>query len=123
MVETEYFQGRSIDEKHERAYLRRIVGWVLVSLLVLWAVYPKEANADPVYRAQVGEVTVTVYNDPCQVKEVTNLPFRATWLEKGVLHEGCFSYAQHVESLMMYFSTDKTVAVIPVSIFKPVQGV
>lgn len=97
--------------------------YLLAFAAALFLIAPGSLKAEAQFQAQVEGITITVYNEPCTIKEVANLPYRATWLQDGKMHEGCFSYAPHVESLMMYFETDRSVAVVPVKFFKKLQGV
>ena len=94
-------------------------------LLVLAAVLfllPLPVNADPRYMASSGDVTITLYTDKCELKEVSNLPYKATWQEGAKVFQGCFGINGEAGVVMFYF-TDKSVAAAPVGMFKPVQGV
>ena len=93
-------------------------------LLVLAAVLfllPLPVNADPRYMASSGDVTITLYTDKCELKEVSNLPYKATWQEGAKVFQGCFGINGEAGVVMFYF-TDKTVAAAPVGMFKPVTG-
>jgi hypothetical protein len=109
-------------DKDERSRLRSIVGWILAaSLIGGCALYAVKAHAGPILRAQAEGITVTIYEEACQLKEVTNLPKRATWTEKGKTFEGCIGAHPQFPVLMAYF-TDKTVVVLPVEMFTRVVG-
>ena len=47
--------------------------------------------------------------------DVKNLPYRATWVEGGKVHEGCWNL--HGQSVAMYFE-DRTVAAVPAGHFR-----
>ena len=59
-------------------------------------------------------VTLTLTDEPCQL-DVKNLPYRATWVEGGKVHEGCWNL--HGQSVAMYFE-DRTVAAVPAAHFR-----
>jgi len=72
----------------------------------------------------VGEsdgVKISLTNEPCKLEVVSNPPFRATWEEKGQKYEGCYGISP-LRLVMAYFSTDRTVAVMPIQMFKPVTN-
>ena len=94
----------------------------LLALAALLFLIPLPVKAAPQYLASSGDVTITLYSDKCELKEVSNLPFKATWQEKGQVFQGCFGINGEAGVVMFYF-TDKTVAAAPVGMFKPVQGV
>ena len=52
---------------------------ILLSLLFLAA----PAVAAPVMSTTVSGVTVTLFDEPCAIKYVTNLPLRTTWTQDG----------------------------------------
>ena len=93
--------------------------WLLAALVIL---VPMPANAEPRYMASSGDVTITLYTDKCELKEVSNLPYKATWQEGAKVFQGCFGINGEAGVVMFYF-TDKSVAAAPVGMFKPVQGV
>ena len=97
-----------------------VVLWAVVAACLLYAV---KANAEPVARASANGVTITVYSEPCQFKDVvSNLPQRATWVENGKTFEGCFGPSP-VGVAMFYFKDDKSIAAVPFEMFAPVTGV
>ena len=79
------------------------------------------AQAEPVASAAGGGVSISLYTDKCALSAVSNLPFKATWTEKGKVSQGCYGVA-YQEVVMLYFE-DKTVVVLPVGMFKKVTGV
>ena len=78
--------------------------------------------AAPIASATSDGVTVTLYNEPCALAAVVNLPNRATWQEKGKTIEGCFTLVPEVSAVMAYFS-DKTVVLMPMQVFSRVQAI
>jgi hypothetical protein len=90
------------------------------SLLLLLLSFP--AYAAPVATATSEGAVITLFDEPCALTEVSNLPMRATWTDKGQTWEGCFSV--HPQGIViLYFSGDKTVAIAPRSAFQRVTGV
>lgn len=79
------------------------------------------AFATPIGIATKDQVSVILTNEPCRLKEVKNLPYRAIWREPNGEVEGCFSVFPG-PSVGVYFE-DKTVAVIPAMEFKKVTGI
>lgn len=89
--------------------------------LLLLLLLPLSVWAEPVAVASGNGITITIHTDPCKSEGVKNLPKRATWKEAGGEVEGCYGVAGG-QIVMMYFD-DKTVAVLPVQLFKRVNGV
>ena len=117
----DYLVTREAKEQR-RKYIRDIlIGAACGLALLIAATYPTKAHASAMLRAESGGVTVTIYDQPCALKEVSNLPKRATWTEKGKTYEGCIGAHPQFPVLMAYF-TDKTVVVLPVEMFTRVQG-
>ena len=97
--------------------------YLLALAAAVFLFLPSGANAEPQYRETVQDVVITLYSEPCALKgEVSNLPRRATWMEKGKTFEGCFGYVEHLQLLMFYFRDDKTVAGLPVGVFSRVTA-
>lgn len=119
---TEWFEGRSIDEQLERCYWRR-VGFVVVFAAILAALlFPLLAHSEPLFQTSGEGITITLHSEACALKEVTNLPRRATWDEKGKTFEGCWRLSQS-GYVLFYFLEDKTVGDAPAQVFKKVVGV
>ena len=93
--------------------------FIFLALLVCW---PTLVFSQPLYQAQVetGQV-ITLFDEKCTLKEVSNLPYRLTWTEKGEVSEGCFGVRDGM--VVMYFASDKTVGVAPTEVFRKVVGV
>lgn len=103
-----------------------IIPWVIwavvVGIAIAGVVYSAKALAEPMYRTEQGGVVITLHSEKCALPEVSNLPNRATWEENGKTYEGCFGVQPAMRAVMLYFVTDRTVAVAPASIFTKVSG-
>jgi len=75
-------------------------------------------QAAPVAAIVQDGITVTLYDEPCALAAVANLPYRATWHDPKRGHfEGCYT-VQHHTIVVLYFD-DRTVVVLPLQIFQP----
>ena len=121
---TEWFEGRSADEEQmEKCYWRRVGFVIFLAVVAGLILIPLNAHAEPIYRASTADgVVITLHKEKCQIKEVSNAPFRATWLEKGKEFEGCWRPGNS-ENVVFYFLGDKTVFDIPAQHFRQVTGV
>lgn len=99
----------------------RIVIVILWALVLFVAAYTFRVYADPLVQAKAGGVTVTLYTEDCQLKEITNLPKRAVWTENGKDFEGCWAVNPDLRVVIAYFS-DKTATALPMQIFQRVTG-
>lgn len=94
-----------------------------VCLLAFLFCWPSIAFSGPMLKASVDGVEITVYSEECGLKNVvSNLPKRATWVEKGKTFEGCAG-ATPFGVLLFYFREDRTVAVVPAEHFVQITGV
>lgn len=105
------------EAKRQRSYWRRVAAVALAGVgltaALLIAFYPRQSRADPIAQAAAGNgVQVVLHSEPCALKEITNLPNRATWTEAGASFEGCFGVRPETGVVIAYF-TDKTVVAIP----------
>jgi hypothetical protein len=91
-----------------------VQGVVAVGLLLVWA----GLYAAPIAVANAPGITVTFYDEPCQIKTVTNLPLRATWTQGGKTIEGCFGGFTEANVAGLFFA-DGTVSVVPAVAIKP----
>lgn len=88
---------------------------IILSFLLL----PPPVFAKDIAQATQGNVTVTLTNEDCALKEhVKNLPSRAVWEEKGKTFEGCWRPTAGV--IVMFFD-DLTVVAAPMRAFRPVK--
>lgn len=85
-----------------------------MKILTLLLLLPALAFAKPVAIAESDGIVITLTDERCAVAEVTNLPYRATWLENGKTVEGCWGVAHQI---VMSYWTDKTVAILPAGAF------
>jgi hypothetical protein len=104
-----------------------VIPWLLWAIIAAFAIafifHAGRASAEPRFSVQDKNVSVTLYDEPCALKEhVANLPYRAVWVEKGQAFEGCFGAWSDAEFVVAYFS-DKTIAVFPFSVIKKLVGV
>lgn len=101
--------------------------WLRAGFLLLIALglffWASNAKAEAIYEANASGVKVTIYSEPCALKDqITNLSGRATWEENGKVNEGCVAFRPDIGLLLFWFD-DKTVTVIPAGAFKRVIGV
>lgn len=92
----------------------------VVALAVVLSLRCLGVPAAPIALAVEGALTVTLYDEPCEVGAVTNLPNRVTWNEGKDFFEGCFGLSNGIVGA--YFD-DKTVGMWPARLFIPVQGI
>jgi hypothetical protein len=94
---------------------------IVVSTLLLFVLLGALTLAyGQTYEAKGGGVKVTVYPDKCTLKEITNLPLRATWTQDGKVIEGCMGSSEF--GLLIFWFQDKTVVALPPELFKKVTG-
>lgn len=101
-------------------------GWFLIVVMLILALWAGKVFAEPMAVATVGngEIVITVYTEDCQLTDiVSNLPKRATWLQKGKTFEGCVGVQPEAGVAFFYFKEDRTVAVVPLQVFSRVTGV
>ncbi len=67
------------------------------------------------YQAESDGIKVIVYDQPCALKEIVNLPKRATWTEKGKTTEGCAGVDPR--GIVLFYWGDRTVVIVPVQNF------
>ena len=91
-------------------------------LLLLLTFFTPALFAASVATLSLDGVTFTLYNEPCALSAVANLPYRATWKEKGETTEGCYTIHPGAGAVVAYFA-DKTVVLAPVAMFGPVTDI
>ena len=89
-------------------------------LLAFLIIVCPQAFAAPLFQAESQGIKVIVYDEPCALPEITNLPRRATWTEDGRVTEGCA--AAHPMGVVMLYFADKTVVVVATQAFVRVTG-
>ena len=88
------------------------------TLLTLLLAIAFPAIAAPVYIATDGNVVITLTDEKCTLP--IKLPYRATWVEKGKVSEGCFGVDRGV---VVFYWSDTSLGLIPTSEFKPAKAV
>lgn len=84
------------------------------------------AHAEPLYRAHSDNESITLYSEPCPLSitaHVSNLPRMATWTEDGKTIQGCYGAHPQLPVIIMYFSSDKKVFLVPQAAFQKVNGI
>lgn len=105
-----------MEQSHRIVQTLRVLFFFLVFLFLVGSVF-----AGPMYEAKGEEgIRVVIHSEPCALKEVTNLPKRATWHEKGQVTEGCAGSTP--EGFALFYWADKTVVQIHRSMFIRVVG-
>lgn len=94
--------------------IRQVYLGVLIAAVIVGSV-----RAEPKAVATTDKVTVTLYDEPCAIPAVKNLPFRATWKEGGSTFEGCFTISG---GLVMGYFDDRTVVGIDGRAFKKLEA-
>lgn len=115
-------------DKQEVVGVKQLPAWVVRLALVVaiglgLILVAATAQAEPIYVASQGGIKITLYNDKCELSEVSNLPLKATWEEGGKLYQGCFALNPQMGVVAAYFREDRSVAVIPSNVFQRVTGV
>lgn len=126
--DTEYFEEKmnatfgSPEGKEQpiRNALRGALWGALFLAFVGGMIWTAKAFAAPVYAAEADGVRIVLTDEKCTLKEVSNLPYKATWTEKGKTYNGCFTINQGAGVVVAYFVEDKSVAAIPMDAFKRV---
>jgi hypothetical protein len=91
----------------------------IVSIIALVKCSP--AHAEARFAADADNGKVVLFDDKCQLSEVTNLPFKAQWTENGKTTEGCWSPPHPQVGVILAYFADKTVVGLPAQIFKRLQ--
>jgi uncharacterized cupin superfamily protein len=91
-------------------------------VLAVVVCFPLNAFADLVAVADTGGIRITLYDDPCELKEVSNLPHKATWEERGKVFKGCWN-AHPGGFVVTYWLEDRTVGIVPGRVFTKANGV
>ena len=121
-TKAEFFASlREEPAKHDRLVIaNKVLFALVVGLFLAMAMAP--VFAEPVFQGQGQGVTITIYNEPCKLEAVSNLPFRATWEEKGKVTEGCIAPRPEVGVVVGYFA-DRSIALMPIEMFQRLTGV
>ena len=84
-------------------------------------------NGGAIYQGRNNSgVVVTIYDEPCKFTNVvSNMPYRATWVENGAKSEGCVMahpIAMGRAQVFAFWFDDKTVFVELMQVFTPVKS-
>jgi hypothetical protein len=111
---TRWFHDLTTDEaRQERASLaQRVIAALGVICLIVLAGIATNAYADPRFQVVADGARIVLHDDKCAVGAVVNLPYKATWEEKGKVFQGCWGARPDAGIVMFYFD-DKTVGIIP----------
>ena len=96
-----------------------VIAVAAIIAAILWVSDSRAAALEQAHDEIMG-VTVILYDEPCMLAAVVNLPLRAQWLERGKTFEGC--YARHPARIIMAYFEDRTVMIFPASAFGRVQS-
>jgi hypothetical protein len=91
-------------------------------IVCIATLYTGSLNAEPKYQFTEGAVMVLLDSDKCSLDAISNLPFKAQWIENGKTLEGCWKPNPQVGAIDFYFS-DKTSFSMPAQLFRKVVGV
>jgi hypothetical protein len=94
-----------------------------IAVLVIIFCWPSAVFSQPIFtmKAQDGPL-ITLFDEKCGLDGVTNLPYRATWVEKGQTFEGCWMPRPDMGVVVGFFS-DKTAVAMPIRGFERVVGI
>jgi hypothetical protein len=122
--ETNWFHDLTTDDaKEERATLaQRLIAWLGVVCLIVLVGLATNAHAGPRFQVVADGAKVVLHDDKCAVSAVANLPYKATWDEKGKVFQGCWGARPEAGIVMFYFD-DKSVGIIPIAELTAVVGV
>jgi hypothetical protein len=122
--ETNWFHDLTTDDaKEERATLaQRLIAWLGVVCLIVLVGLATNAHAGPRFQVVADGAKVVLHDDKCAVSAVANLPYKATWEEKGKVFQGCWGARPEAGIVMFYFD-DKSVGIIPIAELTAVVGV
>ena|SRR5688572_20475 len=107
---------------NERKTVFPLPVWFVLIVTLLFGCWPNRLNAEPMFQTSTPDGTViTIHSEKCEMKEVVNLPKRATWREGAKTYEGCWGLSPM--GVVMFYFSDKTVAIVPAEVFQKVTGV
>jgi hypothetical protein len=108
--------------RDDRSRLRPLVAiGLVIALGMIVLILNANAYGAPMAQTVSDGATIVLTDEPCKLKQVTNLKYRATWSEKGKVFEGC--YAVHPYGVVVGYFSDGAVALIPLDAFAKVTGV
>lgn len=98
--------------------LRRLIDRLILfwfPVLLLFILCTSIVFAKSVAQLNHDGITVTLTDEPCQLD--IKLPYVLSWRENGKLFTGC--YTVHGGIVVAYFSEDKSIALFPGQLFRP----
>jgi hypothetical protein len=124
MNDQEWFHDLTTDEaKEERANLaQRVIAVLGVICLIVLVGLATNVHAAPRFSVVADGAKVVLHDDKCAVSAVNNLPYKATWEEKGRVFQGCWGARPDAGVVVFYFD-DKSVGIIPIAELTAVVGV
>lgn len=105
---------------------------ILVIALLLSLALVERASARVLLVTATGTHRIALTDEPCALKAVSNLPYRATWRDGATNYEGCYHLfavvvqragQPEVQRWIASYFDDRTVAVIPLEVFSVPQEV
>jgi hypothetical protein len=102
---------------------RSVMTWFLAFLLAVFMIaLTTIAQAKPLFVIELDDTTITFTDEPCALKAVGNLPYRAYRTQDGKVYEGCagMNVFKHV---LIYFVEDRSFVSLPGSMLKKLTGV
>lgn len=116
----DYLLDADVKAGRERLRHRLMLVFCILCLIALLVLATK-AHADPRFQVVAEGARVVLHDDKCAVAAVANLPYKATWEEKGKVFQGCWGARPDAGVVMFYFD-DKSVGIIPISELTPVKA-
>lgn len=99
-----------------------VLPWLVWAAIIVSVIWATKAYAEPVLKATVEDVSVFLWTDECALKgQIKNLPYKATWQEKGKTFQGCWGARPDIGVVIFYFE-DKTMGLAPIQAFEKVAG-
>src|SRR5574338_590670 len=96
-----------------RSGLTLLLALCLAALMCALVFYTPRAKGEPLFIGNHGEHVITLTNEPCALKAVTNMPSRATWREPdGRVWESCYGLSRETMLVVLYCG-DLTVQIVP----------
>jgi hypothetical protein len=80
------------------------IGFGIALAAALWS---GKVYAAPMFTAATENAIITLTDEPCALEAISNLKYRATWVEKEKTFEGCWAPHRELGVVIAYFD-DKT---------------
>ena len=84
--------------------------------IVLFVATAELAYGRPLALTQKDGITITITDEAAKCEAVPQFEYRIIWQEPGKTYEGCFGINNTF--IIAYFPQDKSVALIPMSVFQ-----